>query len=103
MIPLGVSFLVTNYLTTCMGWLPLLGFEIERPSFTGGLFLGCYAFFAAWAIMSLPALLKGDHRRAERWPWPTFVHESIFDAEAVGWATMSQLVLWCFVRAITLH
>ena len=103
MTPFGSSLLLTNYLTTCFGWLPFLGFEIEPPSFTGGMYLGCFSFLAVWISMSLPALSKGDHRRAKRRPWPTFVQESIFDVEAVGWATTLQLVTWLFLKAIAAY
>jgi hypothetical protein len=73
---------------------------MEPPSFTGGLFLGAYSFLAAWVVMSLPALSKGDHRRAKRLPWSTFVQEAIFDGEAVGWAVTVQLGVWVLSRAI---
>lgn len=93
MIPFGSTLLLTNYLTLCFGWFHLLGLEFE------GYYLGCILFLAAWILMSVPALLKGDHRRAKRRPWETFVHESVFDMEAVGWAITSQLVLWLLWRA----
>ena len=96
MAPFCASFLITNYLATCIGsaWLPLLAWAAEPPSFTGGAYLGGFSFLVAWSVMSLPALLNGDHRRSKRQPWSTLVHESAFDAEAVGWATTVQLATW---------
>lgn len=87
MTPFCSAVLVANYLTTCIGWSGLLGLDVEHPSFTGGGYLGIFPFFAVWVIMGLPAQWNGDQRRAKRRPWPTFVQESGFDAEALGWAT----------------
>jgi hypothetical protein len=97
--PFFSSLLVSNYLTTCIGWLPLLGIDLERPSFTGDYYLGAFAFLGAWMIMSLPALARGDRRRAKRQPWSTCMQESVFDAEAVGWAVTLQLAVWLFLEA----
>lgn len=80
----------------------MLGLDVEPPSPMGGYYLGCFSFLAAWMSMSLPALLKGDHRRAKRQPWPTFVQESMFAGEAVGWATSLQLAIWLFLRVATI-
>lgn len=96
------SFVITNYLTTCIGWFSMLGMEMEPPSFTGGYYLGGWSFLAVWMIMSLPTLLRGDHRRAKRRPWPTLVKETIFNGEAVGWGTSLQLAIWLFLRATTM-
>ncbi|KAM0697297.1 hypothetical protein Q7P36_003368 [Cladosporium allicinum] len=101
--PFCYSLLVTNYLTTCFGWLHLLGLETEPPSFTGSYYLGCFSFLAVWMVMSLPALSKGDRRRAKRQPWSTFVQELIFDGEAVGWATTLQLAMWLFLKAAAVY
>jgi hypothetical protein len=103
LIPFCSSLLVTNYLTTCFGWLPLLGLGIESPSLTGSYYLGCFSFLAVWVIMSLPALSKGDRRRAKRQPWTTLLHESMFDGEAVGWATTLQLAMWLFLKAAAVY
>jgi hypothetical protein len=103
MTPLFSSALVTNYLSTCISWSSLLGFETEPPSFVGGLYLGLFFFLGAWMLMSLPALLKADHRRAKRRPWPTFVRESVFTGEAAGWATTLQLALWMFLKAAVMY
>jgi hypothetical protein len=54
-------------------------------------------------LMSLPALLRGDHRRAKRQPWSTFVQESVFDAEAAGWATTVQLAMWLVLKVIVVY
>jgi hypothetical protein len=103
MTPLFSSGLITNYLSTCISWSSLLGFETEPPSFVGGLYLGLFFFLGAWMLMSLPALLRGDHRRAKRQPWPTFAQESVFDGEAVGWATTVQLAMWLVLKVIVVY
>ena len=103
MTPFLGSFLITNYLTTCFGWRLLPSLALEPPSFTGGLFLGGYSFLAAWMVTSLSALSKGDHRRAKRQPWSTFVQEAIFDGEAVGWAVTVQLAMCILSRAVAIH
>lgn len=100
--PFCFSLLAANYLTTCIGWLPLLGLEIEPPPFTGGYHLGCLLLLAVWIAMSFPALLRGDHRRAKRQPCSTFVQESMFGGEALGWATILQLAVWLFFGATVL-
>lgn len=79
----------------------MLGLGYEPPSFTGEPYLGCLLFLAAWITMSLPALLKGDHQRAKRKPWPTFVQELMFDWKAVGWVITVQLAVWLFLKATT--
>lgn len=53
--------------------------------------------------MSLPDLLRRDHRRARRGVWETFVQELRFDGEAVGWAVGLELVVWVDVRAAALY
>jgi len=100
--PFCSSLLVANYQTTCIGWLSLLGIDLEPPSFTGGYYLGAFVFLGAWMIMSLPALAKGDRRRAKRQPWATFVRESVFDGEAVGWAVSLQLVMWLGLNGVAM-
>lgn len=103
MTPLCSSLMAANYLTTCIGWFHWLGLETEPPSFTGGYHLGCFPFLAVWIVMTLPALLKGDHRRANRLPWSTFAQESTFDGEAVGWSTTLQLATWLSLKAIAMR
>lgn len=100
MAPFISCALVTNYLTTCIGWLYWLGQEAGVPALDGAGFLGIFAFLAAWIAMSLPAICRSDHRRANRKPWPTFVYELIFDAEAVGWAITVQLGFWILLEAV---
>jgi hypothetical protein len=75
---------------------------MELPSIMGGYYLGIFAYPAAWIAMSLPALSKGDRRRAKRKPWSTLVQESVFDSEAVGWAITMQLAAWLFLKVTAL-
>lgn len=96
LIPFGTAFVITSYLTSCIGWRSILGTgPAVPPSIQGGL-VGAMLFPMVWIAM---AYWKRDRDRAFRIPSETLIREVQFDAEVVGWVMIMEILGWILVRA----
>ncbi|KAH9828022.1 hypothetical protein Tdes44962_MAKER09500 [Teratosphaeria destructans] len=98
--PFVLCIVLATFLTTCIGWRPVLLYAEARPPTIGeGGVVGMTAFMWIWIGMGIPAWSRraqnrevGDHRAM-------LMYEIAFNARVLGWTVTMELCIWMMLRA----